>query len=628
MAPRKQSEQQRRKGQDEMLRMLGTTCRVGVCAAALALAGCDDLSTIAVLPHSLVITPVDTLITEGDQAQLRVTVLDEDGNVIPGPPDWARPTWVVAPRRAIEIERDGTVTALGGAAVRLVAGVAGLTGEVYVRTNPLDLEFSAGAVYLTQAAQNLRGDVPLIAGRPAFLRIFPVGDEIGFFEPRARATFYRDGEVIGGEVVHRASMNSVGGKIFTEPREAILHNSNNALIPGSVIQPGVEMVVELDPDGIVPLAPGSQLRFPAEGRMSLNVVEMPVYHQTIVPTVQTLYSASESVVGWAEGKTEDDPFFRFTRKVMPIGEMKVTIHEPVHTSVDLTDEVGWNRWIREVLTIWELEGRQGYYYGATPLPPRSAYGGLGYLQTPVSVGVNRTQTYTHEIGHNMSLRHIDCGGPSGADPAYPHDPNSIGIYGFDVEASAIVHPRQYVDLMTYCDPTWISDYSFRIALNRRLQLESEPTRAAWEAIPQESTIMLWGGRTGEGEMLMEPAFLVEARSSVPATGGPYRLEGYGPGGELRFGFDFTPQPVEFGGEHFHFNVPYDPDRDGGLERVVLSGPEGEVLLGPSSTSPMAIIINRSSGQVRAILREWNGSMALAVGDTEILVSDGLPRAAR
>ena len=609
-----------------MLRLLARTCRVGVCAAALTLAGCDDFSTIAVLPHTLVINPVDTLVTEGDQAQLRITILDEDGNVIPGPPDWAPATWVVAPR-AIDIERDGTFTALGGAEVRVVAGVAGLTGEVYVRTNPLDLELSAGAVYLTQAAQNLRGDVPLIAGRPAYLRIFPVGDEIGFFEPRARATFYRDGEVIGGEVVHSASMNAVGGKIFAEPNESTLRNSNNALIPGSVIQRGVEMVVELDPDGVVPLAPGSQLRFPAEGRMSLNVVEMPVYRQTIVPTVQTLYPASESVVEWAEGKTEDDPFFRFARKVLPIGEMKVTIHEPYHTSVDLYTPAGWNRWLREIETIWELEGRQGYYYGTSQLPPRTGTRGLGYFFVPASVGINGTQTYTHEIGHNMSLRHIACGGAGGPDLNYPHDPNSIGIYGFDVDAGAIVHPRQYVDLMSYCDPAWISDYSYRIALNRRLQLESTAARAAWEAIPEESTIMLWGS-VGEGEMLMEPAFLVEARSSVPSTGGPYRLEGYGPGGELRFGFDFTPQPVEFGSEHFHFHVPYDPDRDGQLDRVVLSGPEGEAVLGPSSTSPMAIVINRSSGQVRAILRDWNGSTALVDADTEILFSDGLPWGAR
>lgn len=622
MAVRNREAKQRRNREAEMSRILQRSCRAGVCLAGLALAGCDDLSTIAVQPHSLVITPMDTLVTEGGQAQLRLTVLDKDGNVIPGPPDWTPATWVVAPRNAISVDRDGTFTALGGAEVRVVASVAGLTGEVDVRTNPHDLELSAGAVYLTQAAQNLRGDVPLIAGRDAFLRVFPVGDEIGFFEPGARATFY-----LGGEVVHTATLGPVRGKIFTEPQEENLQDSNNSRIPGSVIQPGLEMVVELDPGGAVPLAPGSRVRIPDEGRMRLNVVEMPLYHQTIVPVVQTRLPSSAGVVDWAEGRTEDDIFFGFARKVMPIGKMKVTIHDPVQTTVNLTNRVGWNLWIREIRAIWELEGRQGYYYGTSLLPRGSPWGGLGYFLTPVSVGINRSQTYTHEIGHNMSLRHIDCGNPDGPDLNYPHDPTSIGIYGFDVEAGGIIHPKNYVDLMSYCDPAWVSDYSFRIALNRRLQVESAPARAAWEAIPEESTIMLWGS-VGEGAMLMEPAFLVEARPSVPTAGGPYRLEGYGPGGELRFGFDFTPQPVEFGGRHFHFHVPYDPARDGLLDRVVLSGPEGEAALGPSSTSPMAIVINRGSGQVRSVLRDWDGSMALTSGDTEILVSDGLPWGSR
>ena len=596
--------------------------RVALGVAALALTGCDDLSTVAVLPHSLVVTPADTLVTEGDQVQLKVTVLDEDGNVIPGPPNWALPDWVVAPHGAIDIRKDGTLTALGGADVRVVARVAGVEGEVRVRTNPLDLELSAGAAYLTQGAQNLSGNLPLIAGRDAFLRVFPVGDEVGFFEPGARATFYRD-----GEVVHSALLTPISEKIYTEPEESTLRSSNNARIPGSVIQPGLEMVVELDPEGDVPLAPGSRTRVPAEGTMRFNVIEMPLYHQIIVPTVQTRFSASERVVAWAEGKTEDDPFFAFTRKVMPIGEMKVTIHEPYHTSVDLTTEAGWNRWLREIRAIWEMEGRQGYYYGASVLPAGRRYGGFGYLFYPASVGINRTQTYTHEIGHNMSLRHIDCGGPRNPDSRYPHDPNSIGIYGLDVRAGAVIHPGQYVDLMSYCDPAWISDFSFRIALNRRLQLESATARAVWGAIPEENAIMLWGS-VGDGEMLLEPAFLVEARPSVPSTGGPYRLEGYGSGGELRFGFDFTPEPVDHGGQHFHFHVPYDPDRDGSLARVVLSGPEGGFELGQSSTSPMAIIINRRSGQVRAMLRDWNGSMAFASDETEIMVSDGLPWGAR
>lgn len=605
-----------------MLQLLGRTGRVGLCAAALALAGCGDLTTIGNLPHSMLITPVDTLVTEGDQAQLRLTVLDEDGNVIPGPPDWTPPTWTVAPRRAIEIQPDGSFTALGGNHMRVVAGVAGLTAEVYLRTNPRELRMTPGAVYLTQAAQNLDGTVPLIAGRPAVLRVFPVGDQIAFFEPRARATFYLDGKVI-----HTASLTPLEGKLYEDPREATLETSNNATIPGSVIQPGVEMVVEIDPDGVVPLAAGSEMRVPAEGTTRLNVVEMPLFHQTIVPVVQSRYPASQEIVGWARGKTEDHPFFNFTRQVLPIAEMKVTIHEPVVTDVDLTDNDDWYAWIREIEAIWELEGRQGYYYGTTPLPRGSGIGGLGNFYIPVSVGINRTQTYTHEIGHNMNLRHIDCGGPGGVDFAYPHNPNSIGIYGFNVDAGSIVHPDQYVDVMSYCDPAWISDYSFRRALFRRLEWETAAARAAWEAIPEQSTIMLWGS-VGEGKMLLEPAFLVENRPSVPSVGGPYRLEGYGPGGELRFGFNFTPQPVEFGGRHFHFHVPYDPARDGRLERVVLSGPEGEFALGPSSASPMAIVVNRGSGQVRAILRDWSGPAAVADPATEILFSDGIPWGAR
>ena len=130
-------------------------------------------------------------------------------------------------------------------------------------------------------------------------------------------------------------------------------------------------------------------------------------------------------------------------------------------------------------------------------------------------------------------------------------------------------------------------------------------------------------------MLIEPAFLVEARSSVPTAGGPYRLEGYGPGGELRFGFDFTPQPVEFGGAA----LP--------LQRPVRPGPgrtagAGWSCRGRRASSCWARRVRArwrssstgTSGQVRAILRDWDSAMALSSGDTEIMVSDGLPWGAR
>lgn len=601
--------------------MLGTrltTTGVIALLATVSHVGCGELGTIpASVPHTLVVTPVDTLVTEGDRAKLTATVLDEDGRVIPGPPSWAPPKWIVTPDRVIDIEPDGTFTVLGGGKLRVLARVAGLDATVALRTNPKDLELSAGAVYLTQAAQNLEGTVPLIAGRPAFLRVFPMGDETSFFSPRALASFYQD-----GQLVHSTSLSTVAAEISTEPEEGNLLLSNNATIPGSVIQPGVRMTVQLDPDGIVPAAPGSQLRIPAEGAMSLNVVEMPVYEQTIVPTVQDSFPGSEEIVRWFEGKTADDVFFRFARTVLPIGEMDVTIHEPFRTTVDLRTEQGWILWLREIETAWVLEGRRGYYYGATMLPPRSAYGGLGYLWAPVSVGRNSRQTYAHELGHNMNLYHIDCGGAGNPDTGFPYDP-TLGSWGFDVESGGLIHPRQYSDLMTYCDPAWVSDYSFGRAINRRLAVEGSASRAAWDALPVESTIMLWGGAV-DGELALEPAFAIKARPVLPRQGGPYRLEAHGVDGQLKFGFDFTPSEVEHGGSHFHFTVPYDPATEGALERVVLSGPEGELVLEPGSTSPMAIIVNRSSGQVRAILRDWEGRAAASGADVDILVSDGLP----
>ena len=121
---------------------------------------------------------------------------------------------------------------------------------------------------------------------------------------------------------------------------------------------------------------------------------------------------------------------------------------------------------------------------------------------------------------------------------------------------------------------------------------------------------------------------LETQPVLPDGDGPYRLEGIGKGERIVFSFDFTPTPLEFGGGGFLFAVPWDVESHGALERVVLSGPEGEFVLGPSSTRPMAIITDRDSGQVRAILRDWNGGLNLLDENTEVMVSDGLPAGVR
>ena len=465
--------------------------------------------------------------------------------------------------------------------------------------------------------------VPVIAGRDGLLRIFATGDETSFYQPSVRATLYQD-----GAVVHTVLMTPGSDVLPSTLEEGRLDLSFNTPIPGEMIQPGLGLVVELDTDGVVPLDTGSETRIPAEGVMDLGVIELPTHIQTIVPTL--IESApDERVFQWTRGLDADHRNMRFVRTVMPIGDMEVRVHDTYYTRADLTTVSGWNRYLRETRVLWRAGGEVGYYYGVVTLPPGSPYRGLGYIAQPASVGRTADRTFTHEVGHNMNLRHALCGSPtpSGPDPNFPHEAGSIGVWGYDVHRTRLVSPMQYKDIMGYCDPDWISDYQFKKALAHRRATEDFGGAVQAASAPPESTLLLWGG-VGEEEFLLEPAFLMEGRRSLPQSGGPYRLEGFTEDGSTHFSFSFTPDPVDHGGGHFMFAVPYDPERDGTLERVVLSGPEGEYVLGPSSESPMAIITNRASGQIRAILRDWAGGFNLVDGDTEIMVSDGLPGGGR
>ncbi|MDE2980378.1 MAG: M66 family metalloprotease [Gemmatimonadota bacterium] len=599
-----------------------------VSLAAIAVAGCADLALEpGQIPHSLSISPEDARVKEGDVGEFTVTVFDEDGQVIPGPPAWAPAAWEVADPSMVEFGPDGSFTALDNGEARIGARSAGLLARTTLLISPGSVRLTAPAVYLNQAIQRLDGTVPLIAGRKALLRVFVTGDEVSYFEPRAYADFLLDGRVI-----HTAPMDPPH-VIPDAIDEKWRLQSFNAEIPGEVIRPGIELSVEVDPDGVVPLRPGSERRIPAEGALALNVVELPVHYQTLVPVIAAT-DPREQIRIWAEDMTAESEWLEFARSVLPIGDMHLTMHEPFYTSVDLNTFDGWRQLISDIRTLRTMENGRGYYYGAFHRANLTGLVGLGYIGYPVSIGLSQDDTFAHEVGHNMSLAHAPCGGAGGADPKFPYKDGSTGVWGYNPAGGGIVDPDQYKDLMGYCNPSWVSDYSFEKALDFRIRTELRPGGADPGGVdpvdvrgPTEQTLLLRGRAVG-GALVLEPAFLVETHPVLPDGDGAYRLEGFGSGGRVVFSFGFTPTPLEFGGGDFLFAVPYDAESDGVLERVVLTGPEGEFALGPSSTSPMAIITNRANGQVRAILRNWNGGLNLLDENTEIMVSDGLPDVVR
>jgi len=193
--------------------------------------------------------------------------------------------------------------------------------------------------------------VTLIAGRPALLRVFAVSDQPNWLDaPAVVVTLLQDDGVVFGRPLPPE----------TEHIPAAISESNtigsyDIEVPGSVIRPGVRMVVELDPEGVVPLAPGSRTQYPEEGSMELDVIEPPLLRQIFVPTLSTL-SPNESVYDWTDGLEPGSPQLRMARTLLPVGTMEVEVGETYRTSADLTTASGWSTWIREMAVLYEQEG--------------------------------------------------------------------------------------------------------------------------------------------------------------------------------------------------------------------------------------------------------------------------------
>ena len=152
--------------------------------------------------------------------------------------------------------------------------------------------------------------------------------------------------------------------------------------------------------------------------------------------------------------------------------------------------------------------------------------------------------------------------------------------------------------------------------------------------------MLWGGVTPDGELRLDPAFVMDAPETLPPTPGPYRLEVVGAAGSTLLSLDFKMDEISDGSGGFLFMAPFREEWRGALDRIVLTGPAGTATLDRETRRPMAIVIDRASGRIRAILRgaaaedriaaaaeegqvDTAGAIETADG-TRVLVSYGLP----
>ena len=428
---------------------------------------------------------------------------------------------------------------------------------------------------ITQSVQTFAGEVPLVAGRDGFLRVFVRASESNTVAPTVRVRLFDD-----GNLVRTLSIDAPSGSVPLRREDGTLNSTWNIPIPADLIRPGLAILADVDPDNVVAEEDETDNAFPTTGTpLALTVRNVPALALTLVPVRQSANQLQGDVT-----TANRNGYVDFAQRVYPLPGYDADVH-PLYTTttsqpLQSDDANGaWNTVLSEIAALRAAEGSNRTYYGVVRTGFTSGLVGRGFIGFPAAIGYDepgdRARIAAHELGHTWDRLHAPCGNPEDVDGQYPYPNATIGVFGFDVEAQELKQPDT-PDLMGYCADPWISDYTYRGVMTfRGTALGREATE---RAVP---SLLVWG-RIERGRVVLEPAFHLVTRPALPARPGAYTLEGTATDGGRVFSLSFDPVAVADdgrGGQAFAFAVPLDEVAAARVARVRLAGPGGSVTVG-------------------------------------------------
>ncbi|WP_244187328.1 PKD domain-containing protein [Thermus tenuipuniceus] len=377
----------------------------------------------------------------------------------------------------------------------------------------------------------LKENLRLVAGKPALLRVHLLASPSPI--PLSNA--------LSGAVYLNATFQgnlsfACPNPIPTATDPGSLASTCTATLPAAWVAPGLKVELRADPQDQV-----------AEHDEGDNLL-------TLTPEVgagTTLYLTTVPVVH--QGQTATVPNFSQTLwRIWPLKEVAFSQRAPYTFSGTLsaTDGNTWAQLLDELRILRQTDGSNRYYYGFVRVSYTSGIAGIGYLGYPVAVGWDYSQSapavMAHELGHNFDREHAPCG--VSGDPSYPYAGGKIGTWGYDLANGSLKDPSQFYDLMSYCGPQWVSDYTYEGAQGF---LETSPPKPL--SLPEEG--LLFSGRIRQGEVVFNPPLRVPAEPEGKAS--PYHLRAQTPSGEVREAPVFVLKDSE-GILHFQARLPPEP----------------------------------------------------------------------
>lgn len=445
----------------------------------------------------------------------------------------------------------------------------------YTAASTAGFDLRIDGMYLTQSVQTYAGDVPLVKDRNGYLRVFVTANQSNVALPQVRVRLYQN-----GQLATTLTIAPPGPSVPLWPDEGSVSASWNVPVPGSLIQPGLSILADVDPDNLVAEGDETNNAFPSSGTpIAMDVHTTSTFTVHLVPVVQAANGRRGNVTD-----ANKDSFLTAAMRIHPLAGYDADVGSPYTTMAPVlqSDNANgaWSTILSQVEALRVAEGSSRHYYGVVSPPYTSGIAGIGYVGGSTAIGWDRggvDMVAAHEWGHNWGRKHAPCGNASNPDANYPYANGTIGVYGFDVAAGS-VKPPSWNDLMGYCSNEWISDYTYRGVLGYR---EAHPdvaadVSAAGFAQAIQPCLLVWG-RIERGRTVLEPAFEVVTRPSLPARGGSYVVEGRDARGAQVFRVSFAPQEVAddpTGARHFAFALPLQPDRAARLDLLRLNGPGG------------------------------------------------------
>lgn len=289
--------------------------------------------------------------------------------------------------------------------------------------------------------------------------------------------------------------------------DAVLESSFNFELPGEDLTADTKLSVALV-EASCPEHPEStdEARFPVSGERALEASAVGPLRVVVIP-IRLSNKLLPDI-----GKAQLARIRKTLLAQYPVPDVEISAGEVFDWSFGVrANSDGWTELLtalQERRTTDKAPDNTFYFGLVTPKSEFSDYCGLACIlgiafqtdvlsrehQVGLGVGYAEDSTYAtvvHELGHAHGRQHAPCGEPTDEDPKYPLKDGATGTWGWDSRSSLLVEPTAS-DVMGYCRPAWLSDYTYRAIAERSAEANISEGPAEDKATRPWSSLLLYG----------------------------------------------------------------------------------------------------------------------------------------